>query len=66
LDYRIKIFKTKINDVFWFTNKKFVIERYPKFWFDNDIAQTTGIPVENIFKTYREAEFYLYHYWGTP
>lgn len=65
-DHRIKIFKTKIIDAFWFTNKKFVTEKYPEFWFDNDIAQTTGIPVENIFKTYREAEFYLYHHWGTP
>jgi len=57
-----KIVKTKLVEMHQFSTKKYLANnKWSEFWFDDTIAQTTGLPVQNVFKTYNEAKFYLHY-----
>lgn len=57
-----KIIRTKIADVHQFNTKRLLTNnRSSEYWFDGNIYQTTGLPIQNVFRTYNEAKFYLSH-----
>lgn len=59
----VKIVKTKIVDIHQFNNYRYLVNnKTSEYWFDYDIVQTTGLPVQNVFRTYNEAKFYMFRW----